>query len=120
MESALNTQGLEARLVVGRGDSFQLDVSLSIPPGRTVVLLGSNGAGKSTAVAALAGLLPIDAGQITLGGATLDDPDQGVFVTPDARKVGVVFQDYLLFFYLTVLENVAFGFRSRNVGWAEV
>jgi len=119
VEGALNTQGLDARLVVSRRNSFQLDVSLSVPPGRTVALLGPNGAGKSTAVAALAGLLPIDEGRITLGGVTLDDPGQGVFVPPDSRKVGVVFQDYLLFPHLTVLENVAFGLRSRNVSRAE-
>jgi molybdate transport system ATP-binding protein len=106
-------------MVVGRGDSFQLDVSFSIPRGRTVALLGPNGAGKSTAVAALAGLLPIDNGRIVLGDVTLDDPEEGVLVPPDARRVGVVFQDYLLFPHMTVLENVAFGLRSRNTNRAE-
>jgi len=112
-------EGLDARLSVRRGDSFQLDLSLLIPPGRTVALLGPNGAGKSSAVAALAGLLPIDTGRITLGGVTLDDPDEGVFVPPDARRVGVVFQEYLLFPHLTVLDNVAFGLRSRKVNRSE-
>jgi molybdate transport system ATP-binding protein len=106
-------------MVVGRGDSFQLDVSFSIPPGRTVALLGPNGAGKSTAVAALAGLLPIDGGRIVLGDVTLDDPEKGVLVPPDARRVGVVFQDYLLFPHLTILENVAFGLRSQKMSRAE-
>ena len=119
MESSVTSTGLDAIVSVRRGDSFKLDFSISIPPGRTVALLGPNGAGKSTAVATLAGLLPIDSGQITLGGVTLDDPEQGVFVSPDARKVGVVFQDYLLFPHLTVLENVAFGLRSRNASRAE-
>ena len=100
---------------VDRGESFQLNISLSIPPGRTVALLGPNGAGKSTAVAALAGLLPVDRGLITLAGVTLDEPDRGLFVPPEARRVGVVFQDYLLFPHMTVIENVAFGLRSRGV-----
>ncbi|MDX1566366.1 MAG: ATP-binding cassette domain-containing protein [Longimicrobiales bacterium] len=105
--------GLQAHLVVRRSDSFVLDVELSIPAGRTVVLLGPNGAGKSTAVGALAGLIPLDAGRVELGGEVLDDPGRGVWVPPEERRVGVVFQDYLLFPHLTALENVAFGLRSR-------
>ncbi|MDP9495133.1 MAG: ABC transporter ATP-binding protein [Actinomycetota bacterium] len=102
-------------MLISRGESFQLNLSLSIPPGRTVALLGPNGAGKSTAVAVLAGLLPVDSGLITLAGVTLDEPDRGVFVPAEARRVGVVFQDYLLFPHLTVVENVAFGLRSGGV-----
>ena len=116
MAPALSQPGaLEADLAVRRG-SFRLELKLSIPAGQTVALLGPNGSGKSTAVAALAGLLPIDAGRITLSGRTLDDPDKGVFVPPEERKVGVVFQDYLLFPHLSALENVAFGLKSRGVG----
>ena len=55
-------------------------------------------------------------GRITLSGRTLDDPEKGIFVPPEGRKVGVVFQDYLLFPHLSALENVAFGLRSRGVG----
>ena len=104
---------------VRRSDTFQLNISLLIPPGRTVALLGPNGSGKSTAVAALAGLLPIDAGRITLRGVTVDDPENRLFVPAEERKVGVVFQDYLLFPHLTVIENVAFGLRSQKVGRVE-
>ncbi|RPI23314.1 MAG: ATP-binding cassette domain-containing protein, partial [Actinobacteria bacterium] len=118
VEGAVTGEGLEAALVVRRG-GFTLDLSLSIPPGATVALLGPNGAGKSTAVAALAGLLPLDEGRIRLAGETLDDPEQDVFVPPEARRVGVVFQDYLLFPHLNVVENVAFGLRSRRVGKEE-
>ena len=107
--------GLDARFTVRRGEGFQLDIALSVAPGQTVALLGPNGAGKSTAVAALAGLVPIDSGTIALAGAVLDDPGGGVLVAPEARSVGVVFQDYLLFPHLSVLENVAFGLRSRGV-----
>jgi len=107
--------GLEGRLVVRRSGGFELDVELSIPAGRTAALLGPNGAGKSTTVAAIAGLLPLDAGRIDLEGAVLEDPGRGVRVPPEKRRVGVVFQDYLLFPHLSVLENVAFGLRSRRV-----
>lgn len=107
--------GLDATVVVRRSPSFQLDLAVSIEPGQTVALLGPNGAGKSTAVAALAGLLTIDDGRIELSGTVLDSPREGVFVPADARRVGVVFQDYLLFPHLSALENVAFGLRSRGM-----
>ena len=67
----------------------------------------------------LAGLLPIDDGRIELDGACLDDPAADVFVPPERRPVGVVFQDYLLFANLTALENVAFGLRARGVAKSE-
>lgn len=121
--------GLDAHLVVSRGDSFKLDVSLSIPQGRTVALLGPNGAGKSTVVAAIAGLLPLDQGHIALDGRILDDPAGGVLMPAEDRSIGVVFQDYVLFPHLTVVENVEFGLRSRKtprreareqaIGWLE-
>ncbi|MEJ2541846.1 MAG: ABC transporter ATP-binding protein [Gemmatimonadota bacterium] len=110
------SQGLDARIVVRRSEDFTLQLDLFIPPGRTVALLGPNGAGKSTAVAALAGLLPLDSGRIELSGRVLDDPVAGIFVPPESRRVGVVFQDALLFPHMTVLENVAFGLRALGVG----
>lgn len=106
--------GLVAHLSVARSEDFRLDVSLEIDPGTTAALLGPNGAGKSTAVAALAGLLAIDEGRVELDGVVLDDPAEGVFVPAEERQVGVVFQDYLLFPHMTVLENIAFGPRSRR------
>jgi molybdate transport system ATP-binding protein len=54
-----------------------------------------------------------------LGETVLDDPSAGVFVAPEARPVGVVFQDYLLFVNLTALENVAFGLRARGMPKAQ-
>ena len=104
---------LDAHLVVRRG-AFTLDLSLAIAPGETVALLGPNGAGKTTAVSCLAGLLPLAEGHICLGERTLDDPARGVFVPPEERRTGVVFQDYLLFPHLTALENVAFGLRAAG------
>jgi len=118
VESALG-RGLEAGFGLRRGDSFRIDLRLSIPAGTTVALLGPNGAGKSTAVSAIAGLLPIDSGSISLAGITLDEPAAGVLVPPEARRIGVVFQDFLLFPHMTVIDNVAFGLRSRGVSRAE-
>jgi len=75
---------------------------------------GPNGAGKSTTVDVLAGILPLDEGQITLGGTVLDD-GANTFVPAESRSIGIVFQDYLLFDHLTVAENVAFGPRVAGL-----
>jgi len=112
----VSSAGLEASFTVRRSERFTLRVQLSVPSGRTVALLGPNGAGKSTAIAAIAGLLPVDSGRIELGGVLLDCPREDVLVPAERRRVGVVFQDYLLFPHLTVIENIAFGPRSRNMG----
>jgi molybdate transport system ATP-binding protein len=105
-------QGLDARLRVER-DDFSLHLDLAARPGEVVALLGPNGAGKSTALRALAGLLRLGGGEIVLDGAVLDGGR--AFVPAERRAVGMVFQDYLLFPHLSLLENVAFGPRSRGV-----
>ena len=84
------------------------------PGGEVVALLGPNGAGKTTLLRALAGLQGIDGGRIAIGEEVVDEPATGVFRQPEQRSVGMVFQDYLLFRHLSVLENVAFGLRSRG------
>ena len=99
---------LDAHLVVRR-PGFTLDVALRVEPGEVVALLGPNGAGKTTALRALAGLVPLDDGHVTLDGHRLDT------VAPEHRRIGVVFQDYLLFPHLSALDNVAFGPRCRGV-----
>jgi molybdate transport system ATP-binding protein len=98
--------------------TLRLDVALTVEAGEVVALLGPNGAGKTTVLRALAGLQPIDGGQIVIDGLVVDDPASGGFVPAEARPVGVVFQDYLLFPHLSVLENVAFGPRSKGTGKA--
>jgi molybdate transport system ATP-binding protein len=97
-----------------RGD-FALDVSVAAAPGEVVAVLGPNGAGKSTLLRAIAGLLPLDTGSVRIGDEVLDDPAAGVFRQPQERNLGVVFQDHRLFPHLRVLDNVAFGARSRGV-----
>ncbi|MGC4808809.1 ABC transporter ATP-binding protein [Micromonospora sp. DT233] len=104
---------LDARLVADRG-GFHLDVALRAGAGEVVALLGPNGAGKTTALRVLAGLHPLSAGHLTLGGTDLDRPDRGVWVPPERRAVGVVFQDYLLFPHLNARDNVSFGPRRRG------
>ena len=76
---------------------------------------GPNGAGKTTILRCLAGLLAIERGSIEVDGEMLDDPSGGVFVQSEQRSCGVMFQQYLLFPHMSVLENVAFGLRARGV-----
>ncbi|MET0494536.1 MAG: ABC transporter ATP-binding protein [Actinoplanes sp.] len=109
---------LDAHLVVKR-PGFTLDAALTAEPGEVVALLGPNGAGKTTALRALAGLIALDDGHITLDGRRLDDPAAKRFTEPEHRRIGVVFQDYLLFPHLSALENVAFGPRCRGVARAD-
>ena len=106
---------LEADVRVRLG-SLDLDVSVGVAPGEVLAVLGPNGAGKSTLLRCLAGLQPIDDGRIVLGGVVVDDPAAGVFVEPERRAVGVVFQDYLLFAHLRAIDNVAFGLQARGMG----
>jgi molybdate transport system ATP-binding protein len=110
--------GLVFDAEVRRG-SFTLAVGLTAACGEVLGLLGPNGAGKSTLLSAVAGLTPVSAGHITLAGQVLDDADAGAFVEASGRPVGFVFQNYRLFPYLTVAENVAFSPRARGQGRRE-
>jgi molybdate transport system ATP-binding protein len=119
VEGVVIPGALRARVVISRTDGFSLDVDLAIEPGMTAALLGPNGAGKSSTVSAIAGLLPLEDGRIQLGKEILDDPASGMFLPTERRRIGVVFQDFLLFRHLNVLENIAFGLRSRGVRRAQ-
>jgi molybdate transport system ATP-binding protein len=107
--------GLDAVLRIDRG-AFALDAAISVPAGRVVALMGRNGAGKSTAVAAVAGLLALDAGRVVVDGAVLEDVEARISVAPERRPIGVVQQQPALFPHLTVLDNVAFGLRTQRLG----
>jgi len=99
--------------------SLALEVQLDAAPGEIVAVLGPNAAGKTTLLRALAGLVPLERGTVTLDGVAFDDVARGIRLPPERRPIGVVFQDYLLFPHLTALENVAFGLRARGMGARE-
>lgn len=104
---------LDARVQLGRGD-FSLDLSLDAADGDTIGLLGPNGSGKSTTLRCLAGLDAPQTGRIDIAGVTVVDTARGIDLPPEQRSVGFVFQDYLLFPHMSVLDNVAFGLRARG------
>jgi molybdate transport system ATP-binding protein len=102
---------LRADIAVGLR-SYALSVALEV--GReTIALVGPSGAGKTTVLRAIAGLLDPDAGRIALGDETWFDSAAGTALPPEERSVGLVFQDYALFPHLSVRRNVEFGGRAR-------
>ncbi|MGY1737323.1 ABC transporter ATP-binding protein [Geodermatophilus sp. SYSU D00684] len=109
---------LEARVRVRRGP-VTVDVALDVPDGEVLAVLGPNGAGKSTLLRVLAGLLPPDGGRVVVDGTVWDDVDAGVQLPAHRRPLGMVFQDHLLFPHLSVLDNVAFGPRTRGASKAQ-
>lgn len=108
---------LEAQIALSRasnGSSFALDVELGFEPGLNL-LFGPSGSGKSTILAVIAGLLRPARGRIALGGELLLDTEQRVDVSPNERRIALVFQSLALFPHLDGLSNVAYGLpRSRS------
>ena len=92
--------------------SFRLELDLAV--GReTLALVGSSGAGKTTVLRAVAGLLRPADGRITCADEVWFDARRRISLAPEERSVGYVFQDYALFPHLTVEQNVAFGGTAR-------
>ena len=91
--------------------SFELSLALAVEG--TVALVGPSGAGKTSVLRVIAGLARPGAGRVGLDRETWVDVEQGVFVPPEQRRVGLVFQEYALFPHLSVRQNVAFGGKQR-------
>lgn len=87
-------------------------LSLEVEQGEIVCLLGASGCGKTTLLKAIAGLLPLSSGQMSLNCLTIDDGKN--WLPPEQRNIGMIFQDYALFPHLTVAENIAFGLKNES------
>jgi molybdate transport system ATP-binding protein len=86
-------------------------------------LVGPSGAGKTSLLNMIAGVLKPDSGRIAIAGRTLFDADQGIDLPPEARRCGYVFQDGRLFPHLTVRANLRYGHRqsaTERIGYTEV
>jgi molybdate transport system ATP-binding protein len=104
---------LETRL-----GAVELDVALEVPDGACLALAGPSGAGKTSVLRAIAGLLRPVRGHVACGRETWLDTEAGVDVAPERRRCGFVFQDYALFGHLSAWRNVAYGL-PRGVGRGE-
>lgn len=95
-----------------RGAAVLKGLSLTLAQGEIVALLGPSGCGKTTLLRAIAGLQDISQGKIAINGAAVSG--DGVFVPPEKRGIGMIFQDYALFPHLTVADNILFGVRGLD------
>jgi molybdate transport system ATP-binding protein len=98
---------------------FQIDVAFSCRQGQLLAMIGPSGAGKTTIIRMIAGLEKPDSGRITFNGSTWLDTEKKIFLAPQKRHLGYVFQDYTLFPHLNVEKNVAFAAADRQqAAWA--
>ena len=114
----MHERGVHARIRLER-PGFTLDIDIDPRGGEVTALLGPNGSGKSTTLRVLAGLEAGQDDRITIAGRVVDDTASGDWIVPEHRRVGMVFQEYLLFPHLSALDNIAFGPRARGTGRME-
>jgi ABC-type sulfate/molybdate transport systems ATPase subunit len=94
---------------------FNLKIDLTVNKGEVLVLLGTNGSGKSTVLNLLSGLLVPDHGEINLNGRSMFSSEGSVFCPPEERQIGYVFQNYALFPHMSVFDNIAYGLKMRKM-----
>ncbi|EKO3809971.1 ABC transporter ATP-binding protein [Vibrio harveyi] len=109
MSCALSIQNLTCQY---ESQTVLESLSLEVEQGQIVCLLGASGCGKTTLLKAIAGLLPLSSGQMSLNCLTIDDGKN--WLPPEQRNIGMIFQDYALFPHLTVAENIAFGLKNET------
>jgi iron(III) transport system ATP-binding protein len=90
------------------------DVSFSVAPGEFISLLGPSGCGKTTTLRCIAGFERADRGTISVNGEAVTDAASGVFVPPNKRNFGMVFQSYAIWPHMTVLDNVGYPLRVQK------
>lgn len=112
---------LEVRNIVkqfhGSGHSAVNDISFELHKDEILALVGPSGCGKTTTLRLIAGLERLDSGLIRLNDRIV--ASESVFIPPEQRGVGMVFQDHALFPHMTVFENIAFGLRRRSASDAK-
>ena len=95
------------------------DVSVTIKDGEFFTLLGPSGCGKSTTLNCIAGLEQPTAGSVSVGDQTFVDTERKVFLPPESRNLGMVFQSYALWPHMSIADNLAMPLKIRKVGKAE-
>ena len=95
-------------------------IDLEIEPGELVVLLGPSGCGKTTLLRCLSGLEEVTEGEVSIRGKVVDKPADAIFVAPNKRGVGVVFQSYALWPHMTVRSNVGYALKLARKPSSEI
>ena len=96
------------------------DISFAVPKGAFLTLLGPSGCGKTTTLMSVAGLHSIDGGRIRVGDVVYTSPAEGLFLPPEKRDIGMVFQSYAIWPHMTVAQNVAYPLEIRKVEQSEI
>jgi iron(III) transport system ATP-binding protein len=96
------------------------NVSFAAESGTILSLLGPSGSGKSTSLRCVAGLELPDEGEISLGLRLVFSSAQNINLTPDKRRIGMVFQSYAIWPHMTVAQNVAYPLQRKRIGSGEV
>jgi molybdate transport system ATP-binding protein len=104
---------------------LKIDLTFQSDQARVIALFGPSGAGKTSVISMIAGLIRPDSGEIRLNGSTFFDSEKGISIPPEQRRIGYVFQDGKLFPHLTVRSNLEYGMKripksDRRVGLGEV
>ena len=118
MSEQTGSNGASGHFAVSLGE-FRMELAFEVEAGRIMVLFGPSGAGKTTALRTIAGLVRPDAGHIVISGRTVYEDGNGagarpIWVQPHRRGVGYVTQQNHLFPHLTVRQNIAYGLRDRS------
>src|SRR3954462_14574571 len=87
------------------------NVTFDVPEGKLFTLLGPSGCGKTTTLRSIAGLERPVSGEISIGGEVVYSSGRGIFIPPNRRGLGMVFQSYAIWPHMTVFENTAFPLR---------
>lgn len=93
---------------------LDMDIAIAAPSPGVTILFGRSGAGKSSVIAAVAGLLRPGHARIAANGTVLTDTDAGICLPPEQRRIGLVFQDARLFPHMTVAHNLRYGLRRAQ------
>jgi len=102
------------KILKAAGGEMNLHLELKLRKGELVTLYGESGAGKTSSLRMLAGLLTPDRGRIVVGGQTWFDSEKKTNLKPQERNLGFVFQDYALFPHMTVRENLEYGAKNQE------
>jgi iron(III) transport system ATP-binding protein len=120
----LKLEGLCTEYPNERGEIVRAaqDVSFEVPEGKLFTLLGPSGCGKTTTLRSIAGLERPRSGEISVGGRVVYSGSRGVFVAPNRRGFGMVFQSYAIWPHMNVFQNAAFPLEvgARRLGRGEI